>query len=76
MTHMIETNRARAYARQSGMFCRISAIDGHRLVFYTGNEADPGSWLEAGSTMIDFSHGGAAFVSRNAVELITAGKQP
>jgi hypothetical protein len=71
---MIETNRARAYARQSGMFCRVSAIGGHRLVFYTGNEADPGSWLEAGSTMIDFSHGGAAYVSRHAVGLIL-GKQ-
>ena len=71
---MIETNRARAYARLSGMFCRVSAISGHRLVFYTGNEADPGSWLEAGSTMIDFSHGGAAYVSRHAVGLII-GKQ-
>jgi hypothetical protein len=69
MTHMIETNRARAYARQSNMFCRISA-GGNRLVFYTGNEAEPGTWLEAGSTMIDTSHGGAAFVSRNAVALI------
>lgn len=75
MTHMIETNRARAYARQSGMFCRASA-DQKRLVFYTGNEAEPGTWLEAGSTMIDTSHGGAAFVSRNAVELITRKEQP
>lgn len=74
MTHMIETNRARAYARQSGMFCRVSA-EQTRLVFYTGNEADPGTWLEAGSTMIDTSHGGAAFVSRNAVELITGKAQ-
>ena len=73
MTHMIVTNLARALARRSGMFCRCSS-DQFRLVFYTGNEAEPGTWLEAGSTLIDFSHGGAAFVSRNAVELITAGK--
>ena len=73
MTHIIETNRARAYARQSGMFCRASA-DQKRLVFYTGNEAEPGTWLEAGSTMIDTSHGGAAYVSRHAVGLII-GKQ-
>jgi hypothetical protein len=71
MTHMIETNRARAYARQAGMFCRVSSVDGYRLVFYTGNEADPTTWQDAGSTMIDFSHGGAVFVSRHAVELIT-----
>lgn len=73
MTTMIETNRARAYARQSGMFCRVGAgrYGGSRLVFYTGNEAEPGTWLEAGSTLIDTSHGGAAFVSRHAVELIT-----
>jgi hypothetical protein len=52
------------------MFCRVSA-DYNRLVFYTGNEAEPGTWLEAGSTLIDTSHGGAAFVSRHAVERIT-----
>jgi hypothetical protein len=69
MTHMIETNRARAYARQSQMFCRVNASR-DRLVFYTGNEAEPGTWLEAGSTIIDTSHGGAAFVSRHAVGLI------
>lgn len=69
--HMIETNRARAYARLSNMFCRVSA-DRNRLVFYTGDEAQPGTWLEAGSTLIDTSRGGAAFVSRHAVELITA----
>lgn len=69
MTHMIETNRARAYARLAGMFCRCNP-DKSRLVFYTGIEAEPGTWLEAGSTMIDTSHGGAAFVSRNAVNLI------
>jgi hypothetical protein len=74
MTHMIETNRARAYARQSDMFCRISAA-GNRLVFYTGDETAPGTWLEAGSTMIDTSRGGALFVSRNAVMLITAKKE-
>lgn len=65
---MIFTNLARAKARRFGMFCRASA-DQTRLVFYTGNEAEPGSWLEAGSTMIDTSHGDAA-VSNNAVELI------
>jgi len=43
-------------------------------VFYTGNEAEPGTWLEAGSTLIDTSHGGAAFVSRHAVGQII-GKQ-
>lgn len=73
MLHMIETNRARAYARQSDMFCRINA-DQTRLVFYTGTEAEPGTWLEAGSTLIDTSHGGAAFVSRHAVGQII-GKQ-
>ena len=72
MTHMIVTNLARALARQNGQFCRASA-DQKRLVFYTGNEAEPGTWLEAGSTLIDTSHGGAAYVARHAVELILAG---
>lgn len=67
--HMIVTNLARALARRADMFARCNP-DQTRLVFYTGNEAEPGTWLEAGSTLIDTSHGGAAYVSRNAVELI------
>lgn len=66
---MIETNLARQLARKSHMFTRESA-DGRALVFYTGREAEPGTWLEAGRTLID-TRSGVAIVSRNAVNLIT-----
>lgn len=68
--HMIETNLARQIARKANMFARLSAGEAH-LVFYTGDESAPGTWLEAGRTMIDRTRGGCLMVARNAVELIT-----
>lgn len=70
MAHMIETNLARELARKRHAFCRVGA-DGKSLVFYVGEEAEPGTWVEIGRTMLDESSG-ACFVSRNAVDLILA----
>ena len=73
--HTIETLFARSLARHFKMFARVSASANY-LVFYTGNESKPGTWLEAGRTMIDMSPGYCA-VSRNAVEsIIDAGRDP
>jgi len=66
---MIAAHLAETLARRANMFCRLSA-NGRRLVFYTGTESEPGTWLEAGSTLIDIRDG-LTMVSRNAVELIT-----
>lgn len=45
----IESNAALELARTRGYFCRVSA-GGRVLVFYTGKELEPGTWLEAGKT--------------------------
>lgn len=65
---MIELGLATAIARKNDMFCRVSA-SGYRLVFYTGTESEPGTWMECGSTVIDGANGNVR-VSRNAVESI------
>lgn len=66
--HTMSVEIAITEATRLGMFCRRSAM-GRRLVFYTGTEADPGSWLEAGSTMIDADD----CIRTHAFKLITNG---
>lgn len=68
MTHMIETNLARSLARRKRLFAKIAA-SGRSLVFYSGEETDPATWLEAGRALID-ERSGVALVSRHAVNLI------
>jgi hypothetical protein len=67
---MIETNLARAMARQAGLIC---VIDGNRLCFYTGDPRERGKLV--GSTLIDDASGYFT-VSRNAVEKIIADHEP
>lgn len=65
---MIGLDLAASLAQRAGMFVRVSAT-GYRMIFYTGVEAEPGTWLEAGGTMIN-RDGPYPTVSRHAVELI------
>jgi hypothetical protein len=64
MPHMLGVDIATTLARSRNYFARVTA-SGRRLVFYTGREDDPGTWLEAGSTLITDGQ-----ISRNAFELI------
>jgi len=64
--HLIDSHAALELARTRGYFCRVGA-GGRALVFYTGDEIKPGSWLEVGRTGMTDN----GFISRNAFDLIT-----
>lgn len=66
-THLLDSHAALELARQRGMFARVGS-GGRALVFYTGDELQPGTWLEAGRTGMTDN----GFISRNAFDLITA----
>lgn len=63
--HLLDSNVALELARQRGYFCRVGG-GGRLLVFYTGDELQPSTWLEAGKTGMTDN----GFISRNAFELI------
>lgn len=65
MSHLIESHCAQALARHRGYFARVGG-GGRVLVFYTGDELSPGTWLEAGRTGMTDN----GFVSRHAFEFI------
>jgi ribosome modulation factor len=65
MNHLIEANAANELARTRGYFARVSG-GGRVLAFYTGDELQPGTWLEAGRTGMTDN----GFISRNAFEMI------
>lgn len=64
-THLLDLHVANDLARQRGFFARAGS-GGRALVFYTGDESSPGTWLEAGQTGMTDN----GFISRNAFELI------
>lgn len=72
--HQIGVGPAASSAKRVGMFARVSADDKY-LVYYTGNEDEPGTWLEAGRTMIGGNDGPpetrSPYVARAAHKLIT-----
>jgi len=45
----VDSNTALELARTRNCFCRVGA-GGRALVFYTGDELKPGTWLEIGKT--------------------------
>lgn len=64
-SHMIHVLDAIATCERRGMIARRSAI-GRRLVIYTGEADQPGTWIEIGSSMID----GADCIARFALRRI------
>lgn len=63
--HLLDSHTALVMARQRGMFCRVS-FGGRVLVFYTGDELQPGTWMEIGRTGMTDN----GFISRNAFDYI------
>jgi hypothetical protein len=64
-THLLDSNVALELARQRGCFCRVGG-GGRVLVFYTGDELKPGTWLEIGRTGLTDN----GFISRHAFDRI------
>lgn len=61
----IEGHQAQELARENGCFARVGN-GGLSLVFYTGDEYSPGTWLEIGKTGMT----AAGYVDKNTVEMI------
>lgn len=67
--HRLALDDADRSARRVYIFTKVSASGGS-LVYYTGTEAEPGTWMEVGRTMIGTDNG-VRYVSRAAHKIIT-----